>query len=145
MIPYNSRIIIIVIIRILENEYGIHCNMTLLFNFYQAVACAEAGVTLISPFVGRILDWYQKNTDTKEFNRYTDPGVVVCFFIFRFSFRFIYLFDSLFFLIYRSVQSVCKIYEYYKKFGYNTQIMAASFRNTEQIKGLAGCDLLTIR
>ncbi|VDN60309.1 unnamed protein product [Dracunculus medinensis] len=102
--------------KILENEYGIHCNMTLLFNFYQAVACAEAGVTLISPFVGRILDWYQKNTDTKEFNRYTDPGVV----------------------------SVCKIYEYYKKFGYNTQIMAASFRNTEQIKGLAGCDLLTI-
>ncbi|CAJ0578077.1 unnamed protein product, partial [Mesorhabditis spiculigera] len=101
--------------RELEKE-GIHCNMTLLFNFEQAVACAEAGATLVSPFVGRIMDWYVKNTDQKSFDRVSDPGV----------------------------KSVQRIYTYYKKFGYPTQVMAASFRNTEQIKGLAGCDLLTI-
>lgn len=102
--------------RVLESEYGIHCNMTLLFNFYQAVACAEAGVTLISPFVGRIFDWYVKNTDQKSYSMLEDPGVI----------------------------SVTKIYNYYKKFGYNTVVMGASFRNTDQILGLAGCDLLTI-
>lgn len=102
--------------RVLESEYGIHCNMTLLFNFYQAVACAEAGVTLISPFVGRIFDWFVKNTDQKSYSMLEDPGVM----------------------------SVTKIYNYYKKFGYNTVVMGASFRNTDQILGLAGCDLLTI-
>lgn len=102
--------------RVLESEYGIHCNMTLLFNFYQAVACAEAGVTLISPFVGRIFDWFVKNTDQKSYSMLEDPGVI----------------------------SVTKIYNYYKKFGYNTVVMGASFRNTDQILGLAGCDLLTI-
>ncbi|CAJ0954882.1 unnamed protein product, partial [Mesorhabditis belari] len=101
--------------RELEKE-GIHCNMTLLFNFEQAIACAEAGVTLISPFVGRILDWFVKNTEQKTYDRDTDPGV----------------------------KSVRRIYNYYKKFGYGTQVMAASFRNTDQIKGLVGCDLLTI-
>ncbi|CAK5076269.1 unnamed protein product [Meloidogyne enterolobii] len=103
--------------KILESQHGIHCNMTLLFNFYQAVACAQAKVTLVSPFVGRILDWYLKNTTEQNFTRQTDPGVL----------------------------SVTKIYNYYKYFGHETQVMAASFRNTEQIKGLAGCDLLTIR
>ncbi|KAH7720138.1 Protein Y24D9A.8 a [Aphelenchoides avenae] len=102
--------------RELEAKHGIHCNMTLLFCFEQAVACAEANVTLISPFVGRILDWFVKNTDKKQYNRHEDPGV----------------------------QSVTKIYNYYKKFGYKTQVMAASFRNTEEIKGLVGSDLLTI-
>lgn len=102
--------------KVLESQHGVHCNMTLLFNFYQAVACAEAGVTLISPFVGRILDWHVKNTDQKTFDRHTDPGVL----------------------------GVSKIYNYYKKFGYKTQVMGASFRNTEEIKGLVGCDLLTI-
>uniref|UniRef100_A0A1I7ZHX4 Transaldolase n=1 Tax=Steinernema glaseri TaxID=37863 RepID=A0A1I7ZHX4_9BILA len=100
----------------LESKHGIHCNMTLLFNFEQAVACAEAGVTLISPFVGRIFDWYCKNTDKKSYDRHDDPGVF----------------------------SVKRIFNYYKKFGYKTQVMAASFRNTEEIKGLIGCDLLTI-
>uniref|UniRef100_A0A0N4Z5A9 Transaldolase n=1 Tax=Parastrongyloides trichosuri TaxID=131310 RepID=A0A0N4Z5A9_PARTI len=100
----------------LEEKHGIHCNLTLLFNFHQAVACAEANVTLISPFVGRILDWFVKNTDVKSYDRYTDPGVI----------------------------SVKSIYNYYKKYGYKTQVMAASFRNTEEIKGLVGCDLLTI-
>lgn len=100
----------------LEEKYQIHCNMTLLFNFAQAVACAEAGVTLISPFVGRILDWYVANTDTKSFEPKDDPGV----------------------------KSVTKIYNYYKKFGYKTVVMGASFRNAGQIKALAGCDLLTI-
>ncbi|PIO71327.1 putative transaldolase [Teladorsagia circumcincta] len=90
--------------------------MTLLFNFEQAVACAEANVTLISPFVGRIMDWYVKNTDKKKYDRRDDPGV----------------------------KSVTRIYNYYKKHGYKTQVMAASFRNTEEIKGLMGCDLLTI-
>lgn len=102
--------------RILESKHGIHCNMTLLFNFEQAVACAEANVTLVSPFVGRILDWYVKNTDRKKYGRHDDPGVL----------------------------SVKRIFNYYKKHGYNTQVMGASFRNTEQIKGLIGCDLLTI-
>jgi transaldolase len=99
----------------LEKE-GIHCNMTLLFSFAQAVACAEAGVTLISPFVGRIHDWYLKKQGVKEFAPAEDPGV----------------------------QSVTKIYHYYKKFGYPTEIMGASFRNVGEITELAGCDLLTI-
>lgn len=102
--------------KVLEEKYGIHCNMTLLFNFAQAVACAEAGVTLISPFVGRILDWYVANTDKKSYEPHADPGVV----------------------------SVTKIYNYYKKYGYKTVVMGASFRNTGEIKALAGCDLLTI-
>lgn len=101
---------------ILERENGIHCNMTLLFNFHQAIACAEAGATLISPFVGRIYDWYVKNTSQKEFKMLEDPGVV----------------------------NVTKVYNYYKKYGYKTVVMGASFRNTDQIKGLCGCDLLTI-
>jgi len=101
---------------ILERDHGIHCNMTLLFNFYQAVACAEAGATLISPFVGRIFDWYVKNTGQKEYKMLDDPGV----------------------------KNVTKIYNYYKQFGYKTVVMGASFRNTDQIKGLCGCDLLTI-
>ncbi|VDM95501.1 unnamed protein product [Thelazia callipaeda] len=102
--------------RVLENKHGVHCNMTLLFNFYQAVACAEANATLISPFVGRIRDWYLKNGDSKDFSRDTDPGV----------------------------QNVRKIYTYYKKYDYQTEVMAASFRNTDEIKGLIGCDLMTI-
>ncbi|XP_064548903.1 probable transaldolase [Drosophila montana] len=101
---------------ILEKEYFVHCNLTLLFSLVQAVACAEAGVTLISPFVGRILDWHIANTDTKSFEPNDDPGVI----------------------------SVRNIYNYYKKNGYNTSIMGASFRNTSEIKALAGCDLLTI-
>jgi len=99
---------------ILERE-GIHCNLTLLFSFPQAVACAEAGVRLISPFVGRIMDWYKKSTG-KEFAPAEDPGVV----------------------------SVKEIYAYYKTFGYKTEVMGASFRNTGEILELAGCDLLTI-
>ena len=98
----------------LEQE-GIHCNMTLLFSFAQAVACAEAGVTLISPFVGRIYDYYKKERGG-EIPPADDPGV----------------------------QSVARIYNYYKKFGYPTQVMGASFRRVEQIIDLAGCDLLTI-
>ncbi|MDP3718894.1 MAG: transaldolase [Acidobacteriota bacterium] len=98
----------------LERE-GIHCNLTLLFSFAQAVACAEAGVTLISPFVGRIYDYYRKEGGA-EIPADQDPGV----------------------------QSVTRIYHYYKKFGYETQVMGASFRKVEQITGLAGCDLLTI-
>jgi transaldolase len=98
----------------LEKE-GIHCNLTLLFGIHQAVACAEAGVTLVSPFVGRILDWYKKDTG-KDYQGADDPGV----------------------------QSVTRIYNYFKKFGYKTQVMGASFRNTGEIKELAGCDLLTI-
>ena len=96
-------------------EEGIHCNMTLLFGLHQAVACAEAKVTLISPFVGRILDWYKKDTG-KDFQGPEDPGV----------------------------QSVTEIYHYYKKFGYKTVVMGASFRNMGEIVELAGCDLLTI-
>lgn len=99
----------------LEKE-NIHCNMTLLFSLVQAVAAAEAKVTLISPFVGRILDWYLKNGEKKEFLPHEDPGVL----------------------------SVKSIFDYYKKFGYPTEIMAASFRNKNQITELAGCDLLTI-
>jgi transaldolase len=99
----------------LERE-GIHCNLTLLFSFAQAVACAEAGVTLISPFVGRIYDWYKKERKVDDIAPDDDPGV----------------------------QSVTRIYHYYKKFGYKTQVMGASFRKLEQIVGLAGCDLLTI-
>ena len=99
----------------LERE-GIHCNLTLLFSFAQAVACADAGVTLISPFVGRIYDWYRKERKVEDIAPADDPGV----------------------------QSVTRIYHYYKKFGYKTQVMGASFRKVEQIVGLAGCDLLTI-
>lgn len=100
---------------ILEKE-GIHCNLTLLFSFAQAVACAEAGVTLISPFVGRIYDWYKKEKGGAEIPEDQDPGVA----------------------------SVTRIYNYYKKYGYQTQVMGASFRNVNQIVRLAGCDLLTI-
>jgi transaldolase len=99
---------------VLERE-GIHCNLTLLFGLHQAIACAEAGVTLISPFVGRILDWYKKDTG-KVFHGADDPGV----------------------------KSVTTVYNYYKKFGYKTQVMGASFRNIGEITELAGCDLLTI-
>jgi transaldolase len=99
---------------ILENE-GIHCNLTLLFGLHQAIACADAGVTLISPFVGRILDWYKKDTG-KDFHGADDPGV----------------------------ESVTRIYDYFKKFGYKTVVMGASFRNIDEIRELAGCDLLTI-
>ena len=100
--------------KVLETE-GIHCNLTLLFGLHQAIACAEARVTLISPFVGRILDWYKKDTG-KDYVGAADPGV----------------------------QSVTEVFYYYKKFGYKTQVMGASFRNTGEIKELAGCDLLTI-
>jgi len=100
----------------LEEKHGIHCNLTLLFSFCQAVACAEAGVTLISPFVGRILDWYVSNTATKTYAPEEDPGV----------------------------KSVTQIYNYYKKFDYKTVVMGASFRNTGEVTCLAGCDLLTI-
>ncbi len=99
----------------LEKE-GINCNLTLLFSFAQARACAEAGVYLISPFVGRILDWYKANTDKKDYAPAEDPGVV----------------------------SVTEIYEYYKQHGYETVVMGASFRNVGEILELAGCDRLTI-
>ena len=99
---------------VLEKE-GIHCNLTLLFGLHQAIACAEAGVTLISPFVGRILDWHKKETG-RTYAATEDPGV----------------------------QSVSQIYTYYKKFGYKTEVMGASFRNVGEITELAGCDLLTI-
>lgn len=98
----------------LEKE-GIHCNLTLLFGMHQAIACADAGVTLVSPFVGRILDWYKKDTG-KDYQGAEDPGV----------------------------QSVTKIYNYFKKYSYKTVVMGASFRNISEIKELAGCDLLTI-
>jgi len=100
--------------QILEKE-GIRCNMTLLFSLAQAIACAEAGAQLISPFVGRIYDWYKKSTGI-DYMGAEDPGV----------------------------QSVKRIYNYYRKFGYKTEVMGASFRNTSQIVELAGCDLLTI-
>ncbi|PSR16485.1 transaldolase [filamentous cyanobacterium CCP3] len=100
---------------ILEKE-GIHCNLTLLFGLHQAIACADVGVTLISPFVGRILDWYKKDTGREEYPPHEDPGVL----------------------------SVTEIYNYYKKFGYKTEVMGASFRNLGEITELAGCDLLTI-
>ncbi|MBX2863785.1 MAG: transaldolase [Leptolyngbyaceae cyanobacterium MAG.088] len=99
----------------LEKE-GIHCNLTLLFGLHQAIACAEAGVTLISPFVGRILDWYKKETGQDTYPPAEDPGVL----------------------------SVTEIFNYYKKFGYTTEVMGASFRNTDELIELAGCDLLTI-
>jgi len=99
---------------VLEKE-NIHCNMTLLFGMHQAIAAADAGVTLISPFVGRILDWYKKDTG-KDYQGADDPGV----------------------------QSVTRIYNYFKKFGYKTVVMGASFRNISEITELAGCDLLTI-
>jgi transaldolase len=100
---------------ILEKE-GIHCNLTLLFGLHQAVACAEGGITLISPFVGRILDWYKKDTGRDSYAPAEDPGVV----------------------------SVTTVYNYYKKFGYKTEVMGASFRNLGEITELAGSDLLTI-
>jgi len=101
----------------LEQKHGVHCNLTLLFAFAQAVACAEAGVTLISPFVGRIYDYYVQKTGKKVYeNGFEDPGVV----------------------------SVTRIYNYYKKHDYKTVVMGASFRNISEIKCLSGCDLLTI-
>ncbi len=100
---------------ILEKE-GIHCNLTLLFGFGQAVACAEAGVTLISPFVGRILDWYKAETGRDSYPGSEDPGVL----------------------------SVTRIFKYFKTYGYKTEVMGASFRNLDEIVELAGCDLLTI-
>lgn len=100
---------------VLERE-GIHCNLTLLFGFGQAVACAEAGVTLISPFVGRILDWYKADTGRDSYPGPEDPGVI----------------------------SVTRIFNYYKNHGYKTEVMGASFRNLDEITELAGCDLLTI-
>jgi transaldolase len=100
---------------ILEKE-GIHCNLTLLFSFMQAVACAEAGVTLISPFVGRILDWHKKNSGKSDYLPAEDPGVI----------------------------SVSQIFNYYKNHGYQTIVMGASFRNVGEIEELAGCDRLTI-
>jgi transaldolase len=100
---------------VLEKE-GIHCNLTLLFGMHQAIACAEAGVTLISPFVGRILDWYKKSEGRDSYPPEEDPGVV----------------------------SVTRIYNYYKRHGYKTEVMGASFRNLGEIVELAGCDLLTI-
>jgi transaldolase len=99
---------------VLEKE-GIHCNLTLLFGLHQAIACAEAGATLISPFVGRIMDWYKKDTG-RDYAPAEDPGVL----------------------------SVTQIYNYYKKFGFKTEVMGASFRNIGEITELAGCDLLTI-
>ena len=100
---------------ILEKE-GIHCNLTLLFGLHQAIACAEAGITLIYPFVGRILDWYKKDTGRNSYPAAEDPGVL----------------------------SVTTIYNYFKKFGYKTEVMGASFRNMGEITELTGCDLLTI-
>jgi transaldolase len=100
---------------VLEKE-GIHTNLTLLFGLHQAIACAENGITLISPFVGRILDWYKKDTGRDSYPANEDPGVL----------------------------SVTEVYNYYKKFGYKTEVMGASFRNVGEITELAGCDLLTI-
>ncbi|ODV82826.1 hypothetical protein CANARDRAFT_108644 [[Candida] arabinofermentans NRRL YB-2248] len=100
--------------RELEFKYGVHCNLTLLFSFIQAVACAEANITLISPFVGRILDWHKANGTLEDVD--VDPGV----------------------------ESVTRIFNYYKKYGYTTIVMGASFRNIDEIKNLAGCDFLTI-
>lgn len=100
---------------VLEKE-GIHCNLTLLFGLHQAIACAENGITLISPFVGRILDWYKKDTGRESYPAAEDPGVL----------------------------SVTEVYNYYKKFGYKTEVMGASFRNIGEITELAGVDLLTI-
>ena len=99
----------------LEQE-GIHCNLTLLFGFGQAIACADAGVTLISPFVGRILDWFKKAKGVSSYSMEDDPGVL----------------------------SVQRIFNYYKRHGYRTQVMGASFRSAEQVTALCGCDLLTV-
>lgn len=101
--------------KVLEQE-GITCNLTLIFSIAQAIACAEAGCTLISPFVGRIMDWHKKAEGKDKYVPHEDPGVV----------------------------SVTAIFNYYKKFGYNTIVMGASFRNTDEIRELAGCDRLTI-
>jgi transaldolase len=101
---------------VLEKEHGITCNLTLVFHLVQAIACAEAGITLISPFVGRIMDWHKKNQGVDKFSPAEDPGVI----------------------------SVTQIYNYYKHYGYNTIVMGASFRNVEEIQQLAGCDRLTI-
>jgi transaldolase len=101
--------------KVLEEE-GIHTNLTLVFGLHQAIACAENGIQLISPFVGRILDWYKKDTGTESYAPAEDPGVV----------------------------SVTAIYNYFKKFGYKTEVMGASFRNVDEITELAGVDLLTI-
>lgn len=101
--------------QVLEKE-GVHCNMTLMFSMPQAIACAEVGATLISPFVGRILDWYKKSENVSGYAPEDDPGV----------------------------KSVTEIYNYFKKFDYKTQVMGASFRNVDEILELAGCDLLTI-
>ena len=101
--------------KVLEQE-GIHTNLTLVFGLHQAIACAENGIQLISPFVGRILDWYKKDTGTESYAPAEDPGVV----------------------------SVTAIYNYFKKFGYDTEVMGASFRNLGEITELAGVDLLTI-
>jgi transaldolase len=100
---------------VLERE-GIHCNLTLLFGLHQAIACADAKVTLVSPFVGRILDWHKKATGKASFEPHEDPGV----------------------------QSVTRIFNYFKRYGHKTQVMGASFRNLGEITELAGCDLLTI-
>ena len=97
-------------------EEGIHCNLTLVFGLHQAIACAQNGIQLISPFVGRILDWYKKDTGTESYAANEDPGVV----------------------------SVTAIYNYFKKFGHDTEVMGASFRNLGEITELAGVDLLTI-
>uniref|UniRef100_A0A023F8H1 Transaldolase n=1 Tax=Triatoma infestans TaxID=30076 RepID=A0A023F8H1_TRIIF len=102
--------------KVLEEQYGIHCNLTLIFSFCQAVACGNAKVTLISPFVGRILDWHIQKTGKKSFAPEEDPGV----------------------------KSVTEIYNYFKKFGIKTSVMGASFRNVGEVRELAGCDLLTI-
>jgi len=101
--------------KVLEQE-GIHTNLTLIFGKHQAIACAQNGITLISPFVGRILDWYKKDTGRDSYEPAEDPGVI----------------------------SVTEIYNYYKKFGFKTEVMGASFRNLGEITELAGCDLLTI-
>merc|ERR1712176_836430 len=100
---------------VLEKE-GITCNLTLIFSIAQAIACADAGCTLISPFVGRIMDWYKKRDGVSDYEPSSDPGVL----------------------------SVTSIYNYYKKFDYKTIVMGASFRNTGEITELAGCDRLTI-
>lgn len=101
---------------VLEKDHGISCNLTLIFSIAQAIACAEGGITLISPFVGRIMDWYKKTEGVSGYAPSDDPGV----------------------------KSVTSIYNYYKKYGYKTIVMGASFRNTDEITELAGCDRLTI-
>jgi transaldolase len=109
----------------------------------KAVACAEAEVTLISPFVGRIYDWFVQKKGVKDFSLLEDPGLI---FAFIYKYQMIQTKTSFFFnLVETGVQSVTKIYNYYKKFGYKTQVMGASFRNVKQVIALCGCDLLTIR